>query len=122
MKRSADAMVEAEPNAPVATNLHDMNLREFLPERAADVFASGGIADETPDIPDFEMRMMLIAGQMKWLVALNREFRVIYCEEPCRNLLDAIAKAESLDLLSIKEAGILRGLNRKANEAKHLVE
>ena len=111
-----------ESGAAASLGLSELSLRDFFPDRAAGVFVSGGVADANVDIPDFEERMIFIAGQMKWLVTLNSCMRDLYGEASSLSLHDAVSRAESRGLLSKKEAGILRVLNRGANEAKRKVD
>ena len=101
--------------------MHNMTLRSLLEDRASNAFRTDGVADTQVDVYEIDLRL---AAMQRALVAHDALTRVL-CQvdvpvgELPGKLLDAIAKAEGLSVISSKEVKQLKWINREANKAKH---
>jgi len=95
-------------------------LADLLPEGAP-----GGIFDETSvaytvvHCADLEYRMQLIMQQLVGQAALNKALMTLGLP-PRESFHAAIESASRENVITLRQARYLRGLNARANEGKHL--
>jgi hypothetical protein len=95
-----------------------LRLRDDLTERASRVFI-GPLADISVNDNGIHVRLTEIRRALIAHDALCTMLAEVGVPMPIGKLVDAIAKAYELGMISGREEHWLRYFNRKANEAKH---
>ena len=116
--QSREQSVEAAGTLACCGNL---TLRTLLEEKDSEDFRPGGVADVPVDAFEVDHRL---AAMQQALVAHDAMIRMLsQVDMPARDLpnrlVDAIAKAEELELIHRKEVKCLKRINSMANKAKH---
>ena len=109
-----------------AQGTHSMNrqyvftLRALLSDDHAQVFDHHGVADHILYDHSLEMRLHMIKIQIVAYGVLCQALAFQHPNDPTpHSLSQAIHWAKFYDIISRRQAGILRSLNAEANKAKH---
>ena len=96
----------------------DWRLVDFMPGGLEAVFDESSVAYTVVHCADLEERANLITQQLVALLALNKGLLVLG-RPASTSLHHAVEVALEEGLVTERQAKYLRGLNRRANEAKH---
>ncbi len=95
-------------------------LRNLLSDEESRGFKIGGVADVTVPTEGIDEKLMHMQRGMKAHMALNILLHQLG-GRGVNNLSDAIRHCRHQECITAKEAGLLRKINRQANDAKHSV-
>ena len=121
--RSADSARSRSPQRPIANDADSsgiFTLRALLREGHVRAFNEGGVADDVVEDKEYASKLQVIQQQrIATKALLNRLTLLGQPTAGAPSLHQLIEPALQAKLITRKEAGVLRAINREANAAKH---